>query len=236
MMNNSESTPVRYDQLIEPIFADFKPAPALWPVNVRIGLWLLLQVCIVVLIVDAGVHSNSPLFRGIPNLEGKFHEWEFILGVAALSVVGILSAASAIRSAVPGELEMRGARFALLIVSAAVGLLLMVHEPAHAVTSLHQFVLSGSRCAICVVTVAALPWIALFWAVRRAMPMWGATEGTLVGIAAFAFSFVISRMGCPIDDLSHVLLWHALPAALGAAASVLAGAYWLQDRWRTEKP
>src|SRR5207244_4383550 len=39
------------------------------------------------------------------------------------------------------------------------------------------------------------------------------------------------RTACPVAEALRVLTWHAMPVALGAALSGVAGARWL-DRWR----
>jgi len=218
-MESAHSDRTRYDRLIDPLIADFRPVRPLWPVKIRLGLWLVLELAIVIWAVAAGTRTN---------LAWKLQNWEFLAGVIGLVAAGIMAAASAFRSAIPGEEEMRPGKLMLLLALAGAGFALMLHEPAHTTVSIHQFVVTGMRCTICVALFAALPWVALFWASRRAMPLMGATEGGLIGTAAFAFAFAASRMGCPIDEFAHVLVWHALPAAIGAALSIGAGAIWLQ--------
>ncbi|HUO04164.1 MAG TPA: NrsF family protein [Candidatus Binataceae bacterium] len=219
---------INFDRLIDPIIADFEPVTPLWPVTTRLSLWLLLQFGILGLFVAAGTHAHSPLFRAMPNLAWKLENWQFLAGVAGLAVVGIMAASSAFKTAIPGEGEISAGKLIMLLVLACSAFALMVHEPAHPLASMHQFVTTGTRCAICVVMIAAIPWLGLFWASRRAMPLMGATEGGLIGIATFAFSFAATRMGCPIDDFAHVVIWHALPAAIGAGLSVVAGVIWLR--------
>ncbi len=218
-MGSVHSDRIRYDRLIDPLIADFRPVKPLWPVKIRLALWLVLELAIVILAVAAGPRTN---------LAWKLQNWEFLAGVTGLVGVGIMAAASAFRSAIPGEEEMRPGKLMLLMAVGGAAFALMLHEPAHTAVSIRQFVVTGTRCALCVTLFAALPWLALFWASRRAMPLMGATEGGLIGTAAFAFAFAASRMGCPIDEFAHVLVWHALPAAVGAAVSVVAGAIWLQ--------
>ncbi len=210
---------IRYDRLIDPLIADFRPVKPLWPVKIRLALWLVLELAIVILAVAAGPRTN---------LARKLQNWEFLAGAIGLVAVGIMAAASAFRSAIPGEEEMRPGKLMLLLALAGAAFALMLHEPAQTAVSIHQFVVTGTRCTICVILFATLPWLALFWASRRAMPLMGATEGGSIGTAAFVFAFAASRMGCPIDEFAHVLVWHALPAAIGVALSVVAGAIWLQ--------
>ena len=54
------------------------------------------------------------------------------------------------------------------------------------------------------------------------------TEGALIGAAAFSFAFAASRLGCPIDNRLHILVWHVLPVFVATLLSIRAGAAWLQ--------
>ena len=79
-------------------------------------------------------------------------------------------------------------------------------------------------------TFAALPWLALFWAARRAMPLRPRLVGGLIGIAASCFAIV--------DELSAVypIAWELLAGVILAVLSVIAGTFWLNSErlWRID--
>ena len=102
-----------------------------------------------------------------------------------------------------------------------------VGEPARTGYPLGEFLQVGIGCALQTCVLAALPWIALWWAVKRGAPMRGAAAGALTGAAALLFAFALMRIGCPIDEPLHLVTWHLLPALVLTALSALAGAAWL---------
>ena len=107
--------------------------------------------------------------------------------------------------------------------AALISVLLVSREPAASEVRLGSFMLAGIRCVGCTALLAAIPWCALFWAVRRGMPLPTDKAGALIGAAAFSFAFAATRLGCPIDDSVHLLAWHVLPVAAGTALSIAAG-------------
>ncbi|MGH7932528.1 MAG: NrsF family protein, partial [Candidatus Binataceae bacterium] len=147
------------------------------------------------------------------------------LGIFVL--LGTLAGGLALRTALPNR-EATSGELGLLALIAAIGVALVVRDSLRITVSLHKFVEAGIRCALCTGLLAALPWCALFWAVRRGATLMPELAGGLIGIAAFSFGFAASRLGCPIDNAAHILLWHVLPLGLGTGLSVVAGIAWLQ--------
>ncbi|TMB21411.1 MAG: DUF1109 domain-containing protein, partial [Deltaproteobacteria bacterium] len=150
--------------------------------------------------------------------------------VGALIAAGVMAAAVALRAAVPG---MAGGRWAvtvsILLVAAAVVLASL--EPAARIRSVWGFVAHGAQCVVSILAFSVLPWTALFLAVRRGAPLDASLAGAYVGAAALLFAAAAVRIACPIDEELHVLTWHTLPIAMGAALSGVAGARWL-ERWQ----
>ena len=56
------------------------------------------------------------------------------------------------------------------------------------------------------------------------------TSGGLIGAAALLFAFIVTRLGCPIDERLHILTWHVLPMVGGTVLSVLVGVALLPRR------
>jgi hypothetical protein len=105
--------------------------------------------------------------------------------------------------------------------------------PARMGYPLGEFVRVGIPCALETCLLGALPWAALWWAVKRGAPMRGAAAGSLIGAAALFFSFALMRIKCPIDEPLHLVAWHLMPALAVTALSALAGAAWLRFRPRS---
>jgi hypothetical protein len=123
----------------------------------------------------------------------------------------------------------RAVTILLVLGSAAVALVSL--EPVVTIRSSWGFVASGAQCVICILGYSAIPCTVIFVAVRRGAPLDAPLVGVCAGAAAFLFAAAAVRIACPIDEAVHLLTWHAMPVALGAALSGVAGARWI-DRWR----
>jgi hypothetical protein len=210
-------TPPIHERLVARLVADARPVRPLWSPRTRLALWLLLQVLTAGVAVEFGLRQD---------LGDHLRQPLFLLDVGALVAAGAMAAALALRGAVPG---MASGRSALTLPMVLVGgaVLLVSLEPVSTVRSAWSFVASGAQCVLCILGFSALPWTALFLAVRRGAPLDGPVTGAYVGGAAFLFAAAAVRIACPIDEQLHVLTWHMTPVAIGAALSAVAGARWL---------
>jgi len=215
-------TPPTHERLVAQLIADARPVRPLWSPRTRLALWLALQTLTLGVAVEFGLRQD---------LGDHLRQPLFLLEVGVLVVTGAMAAAVALRGAVPGMGSGRLAvAVSLLLGSAAVALVSL--EPVVTIrSSWGGFVASGAQCVICILGFSALPWTVLFVAVRRGAPLDVPLVGVCAGAAAFLFAAAAVRIACPIDEAVHLLTWHAMPVALGAALSGVAGARWL-DRWR----
>jgi hypothetical protein len=151
---------------------------------------------------------------------------EILLFTVAAAIFGLM----ALRSAIPGR--TLGAHEATLagVLVAAGAVLVTIGEPLRTTEPLAEFVRAGLPCARFTLIVAILPWLALWWMVRRAAPMRGGLSGMLAGAGALSFSCAMMRIACPLDEPFHLLTWHLLPALILTALSASAGAAWLRFR------
>jgi hypothetical protein len=219
-METQETQKISRDALIDRLVKDLKPVRRIWPVNARLAMWLLLEAALLFLIV---------VFNSRPDLPDKIHNLRFLLEVTAFVAAGTLAAVLALRTAIPGR-EATKHELGLAALVSVVAILCVFSEPMSLDVTLGGFVRAGLWCAFCTASVAAIPWAAMLWAVRRGAPTAIATAGALIGMAAFFYSVAITRMGCTIDDRLHFLTWHVIPALVGVTLSVLAGIAWLRRR------
>jgi hypothetical protein len=212
----------RHRMLVEALAANVMPVRPLWPVSVRLGLWLLLEAIVLMWVAR---HTGNDFMRKLGHLD-------YALEVMFFAAAATLAAMMALRVAIPGR--SAGARqvavaVALVLIGTA---LVMVGEPARTGYPLGEFFRVGIGCAVQTCVLAGLPWLALWWAVKRGAPMRSAAAGASTGAAALLFSFALMRIGCPIDEPLHIVTWHLLPALGMTALSALAGAVWLRFRPR----
>jgi hypothetical protein len=211
----------RHRALVERLAANLRPVRRLWPVSIRFGLWLILEVGVLAWV---GTRTHNDFMR-------KLEAPQYMLEVALFGAAAIVAAIIALRSAIPGR-QVRAGEIAFVLAPVLAGIGLVFTEPLRTGYPLAEFILTGLSCAYQTCLLAAAPCIALWWAVKRGAPMRGATAGLAAGAAAAFFSFAMMRIGCPIDERLHLLTWHLIPALIVAALSALAGAFWLRFRPR----
>lgn len=213
-----ERIQVEFDALAERAIPNFKPARKIWPTSIRLVLWLGMEAVVLALVA---------LIDPRPDLFAQLHNPAFLAPIGVFILGGAIAAALALRAAIPGR-EPGQIELILIALVGALAVAAVFLVPDTAVAPFWQFIRAGSWCLGCTLALAAMPWLALFWAVERGAPFMLSTEGALIGAAAFSFAFAASRLGCPIDDRLHILVWHVLPVFVATLLSIRAGAAWLQ--------
>ena len=200
--------------LVERLAADLEPVRRLRSPMVQLGFWLVLEAAVIWARVNLGSRGDVP---------SKIHSLLYLFELMAFALIGAFSALLAFRSAVPGR-EPGRRQLTFVAVASAIAILSVGLEPIRTSITLLQFIKEGGLCAFWTTLMAALPWFVVFRAVHKGMPMARGVSGALTAAAAFLFAFAITRIGCPIDDGLHLLVWHLLlPFGLGMVLSVYAG-------------
>jgi hypothetical protein len=215
-----ESSEIRYDVLIDRVIGQLKPVKRLWPVSARLAVWMLLEL---------GLLVAAVLLKRRPDLVEGLRDPQYLLELAIFASIGIIAAGLALRTAVPGR-QVTSREVILIALAGLAGFLLMAREPMETGISLTQFLSAGSISSLYMIALAAGPWLALFWAVRRGVPLYPQAAGGLIGVAAFSCALVASRMISPLDDPLYLLTWQLMPAALAVVLSALIAANWLDPQ------
>lgn len=210
--------------LVDRLAANLQPVRRLWPVRVRLGLWLLLQLA---LLGWVATHTHNDFMR-------KLEAPRYLLEVVLFAAAAVLAALIALRSTIPGTPARMSVLASTLLLLLA-GVALLMTQPLDTGYLLSQFIDLGRICAIHTCLLAALPFATLWWAVRRGAPMRAGTAGLAIGTAAGLFSFALMRLKCPNDERLHLLTWHLLPAVLIALLSTLAAMRWMRFRPRSRQ-
>ena len=199
--------------MVERLVGELRPVRRLWPVNVRLAIWIALETGILLFLLR---HTHRR------DLVQHFRDIWYLLSFGGFALTGGIGAAFALRSAIPGRAPHR-LEIGLLLVLTFASALLLLHEQINLTTPLGTFIHQGLRCAFEIQVLAFLPLLVLFWAVRRGAPLASGASGALAGAGAFLFSFAFMRVNCPIDEGLHLFMWHFLPALFGVAISAGAG-------------
>jgi hypothetical protein len=208
--------------LIAQLVAEAHPVRRLWSPGRRLTVWLGIA-----LISLGGILIMGPRH----DLTVRMREPLFLLELATLTLVGVLLASQALRHAVPG---MGSERLAGVVGGGALGFALLLREPVQMALTMNAFVTLGAPCAGTALGLAAGPWAALVIALRRGAPLSAARAGALAGGAAAVLAFLLLRLRCPVDELLHVVVWHALPVVAAGVACTALGSWWLR-RWRRRR-
>ena len=207
-------------ELVERIAAELTPVRRVWPVSTRLWLWILLEAAVLLLWIWHGYRSDLP--------EQLRNPW-YLLGVVGFTAAALIAATRALRAAIPGR-ESSRLGLILMLALAVSSALLLFHEPIDEQAAIATFIGRGIPCATGILILAAIPWLAMLWAIRRGAPLRAAAEGGLAGAAAMLFSFALIRLRCPLDERLHLLVWHLMPALIGTALSACLGAVILRRR------
>jgi hypothetical protein len=210
--------------LVKRLSSEIKPSRPLWPVSVRLTLWIVMEVGILVWVMN---HTTN-------NFVAKLAHPAYAIEIIFFAAAAIIFAESGLKSAIPGRtVSRREATMAVALVLAATVVLVVAH-PMTTSDRLGDFARTGLRCAIGTLKFGTWPWLTLWWLVRRGAAMSGWLSGLFVGAGALLFSFAVMRIVCPIDEPVHLLTWHLFPALVVIALSTLAGVKWL--RFRPRRP
>jgi hypothetical protein len=214
---------IDYRALFDRSIRDFQPARRLWPVGVRLLCWTLLEAAILAIAVSV---------RGPDNLRALLHNWGQLIVAGFFISSSIVAAFLALKSAIPArELTWQHLTIAFTILAAGFGLQQITSRTDQALLQ-NAPLLMLQLCGF-----AALPWLSLFWAVRRAVPLQPEATGATVGLAAYCFAIGLYQiLNQPVGVLtSGVLL--AIPFSVAILLSALAGRFWLNwtARWQQER-
>ncbi|MBV8453485.1 MAG: DUF1109 family protein [Deltaproteobacteria bacterium] len=212
----------RHLALVRRLSSEITPSRPLWPVYARLTLWMLIEISILAWVIS---HTTN-------DFVARLTHPAYAIQIVFFATAAIMCAALALESAIPGRpLSAKVATMATALVLTGTALLVMA-QPMATSDSLGDFARNGWRCAIGTMLFGTLPWLALWWLVKRGVSMNGWLSGLLAGAGALLFSFAVMRIVCPVDEPLHLLTWHLLPALAVITLSTLAGAKWLRFRPR----
>src|SRR5579872_3747347 len=213
---------IDYEALIDRSINDFEPVKRLWPAGLRLACWILLEAAILGLAVWLRGYANLPLL---------LHHVGQLAAAALFLSASIAAAFMALKSAIPGrEPSWPGLAITIAMIAGAFGF------AGASAPSVKLF--AGAPTALLQLSaLGALPWLSLFWAVRRGVPIQPEVSGGTVGLAAFCFALAL-------DQIVNQPLWIAnaglLPAVTCTVAviivSALAGRWWLNWIARWQQP
>jgi len=213
---------IDYEALIDRSIKDFQPVKRLWPAGARLVCWILLE---------AAILSFAIWLRGYDNLRILFHNPGQLVAAGLFISANIAMAFVALKSAIPGrELSWPQLVIAIAAVAAA-----FAFELAGA--PFNQILEATPTSMLQLFGLAALPWLSLFWAVRRGVPLQPELTGAAVGLAAFCFALALCQIVSQPIRLPNSAIVLVLSCAALIVPSALAGGFWLNwiARWQQKE-
>jgi hypothetical protein len=201
-----EAREIDYAELIDRLLDDFRPVKRLWPVGVRLALWVLL---------DAAIVGIGAAVAGGADLREQFQQPARLFAITPVLLATIAAAYLALRSAIPDR-AASVAELSALVLTMAGALMVANFAPVAAAESLRAARGSGLSAILRMTGLATGPGLALFWAVRRGVPVQARATAGLIGVAGFGFSLLA------VDLLSP---WAQPPAGRVISAGILITAF-----------
>jgi hypothetical protein len=197
------------DELLDSLVTDLAPVKRAPDVRLLAGAWLLLSAVFVV----AVTHALGPI-RPTALAQLQAHPRflaEMIMGVAAITALGL----SAFRAAIPGAVSVTLkwlvlATGGLWVAGIAIGLAAPALEPS----------MLGKRdhCYLETLLYALLPLLAALYWQGRLYPLSAARSAIVAGLAAGSLPALYMQIACMYEPL-HILMYHIGP---GVVAGLLA--------------
>jgi Negative regulator of sigma F len=211
---------IDYRVLIDHSIKDFQPAAKLWPLGVRLVLWIFFELSLLTLC--ASVNG----LRGVASL---IQMGGILIEAGVFILASVAAALLALRSAIPAR-EPARSELLLVIAGVCVAFVVGALQPSAALSLIHD---ADLHWLLQTLGLSILPWTALFWAVARGVPLEPFETGGLVGIASFCFGIATDRLISGANGSTSPLIWQATFGIILTTGSALAGAHFLnpERRW-----
>jgi hypothetical protein len=212
---------IDYKVLIDHSIKDFRPAAKLWPVGVRLALWIFLELSLLTLCARV---------NGLQGIGSLIQSRGILVETGAFTLASLAAALLALRSAIPAGEPVRS-ELLLVIGGVCAAFAVAVFQPFAAPSPVHDADLPWMLQTL---GLSIIPWTGLFWAVARGVPLRPFETGGLVGIASFCFGVAADGLISGSNGSTSPLVWQAAFGIIFATGSALAGAYLLNpvQRWR----
>jgi negative regulator of sigma F NrsF-like protein len=212
---------IDYKALIDHSIKDFQPAAKLWPVGVRLVLWIFFELTLLTLCASV---------NGLQSIASLIQSRGILIETGAFTLASVAAGLLALRSAIPAREPVRS-ELLLVIGGVCAAFAVAVFQPFTALSQMHN---ADLHWLLQMLGFSILPWTGLFCAVARGVPLRPFETGGLIGIASFCFGVAAECLILESTGSASLLVWQAAFGIIVATGSALAGAYFLNPvrRWQ----
>jgi hypothetical protein len=212
---------IDFELLIERSIRQFQPVRTLWPVGLRLALWIFLESSLLALCASV---------NGSQGIETLVHNPRALITIGAFTLVSVAAGLLALRSAIPGR-EPQRAEILIVLVGCCAAFAVMGVRPLAAPS---EILGADLHWALQVLGLSMLPWVALFMAVERGVPVQPFDSGGLIGVASFSFGIAADCLISQSNGFTAPFAWRLTFGLLFVTVSALAGGRCLDaiQRWQ----
>lgn len=205
---------IDYKVLIDDSIKDFQPAAKLWPVGVKLVIWIFLELSLLTLCASV---------NGMQGIASLIQNRGILIESGAFTLASIAAALLALRSAIPAREAVRS-ELLLVVGGVCAAFAIAAFQPLPAPSQIHD---ADLRWLLQMLALTIVPWTGLFWAVARGVPLRPFETGGLIGIASFCFGIAADCLISEPNGSASPSLWEAVFGIIVAAGSAFAGAHFL---------
>ncbi len=188
---------IDYKVLIDHSIKDFQPAAKLWPVGVKLVIWIFLELSLLTLCASV---------NGLQGIASLIRNRGILIESGAFTLASIAAAFLALRSAIPAREAVRS-ELLLVVGGVCAAFAIAAFQPLAAPSQIHH---ANLRWLLQMLALTIVPWTGLFWAVARGVPLRPFETGGLIGIASFCFGIAADCLISEPNGSASPLLWEAV--------------------------
>jgi hypothetical protein len=166
-------------------------------------------------------------FKGIrDDLNFKITQSLFLIEIFLMLLLALSSALSASMLALPDVNQKAWIRFLPLIPLVIFTTLLAYSTFATSALSMIECILlSRFDCVFYIIFFSIVRASIMFYSIQKAAPIYCCWAGSMAGLSAASFGYILLRIIDPSDDPFQLIIWHFLPVILIMIIGMLLGGF-----------
>jgi hypothetical protein len=186
--------------------------------------WLLLIVAYyLILIYFKGVREDFSI---------KITHGLYLIELFLMLILAVASALSATMLALPDVNQKPWIRFLPFVpLVLFTGLLLYSTFATSALSMIDCIMLNRFDCVFYILFFSIIPGLFFFYSIHKAAPVYCCWAGSMAGLSAASFGYILLRLIDSSDDPFQLIIWHFLPVVLIMMLGMILGKLIFPKSW-----